>query len=492
MTIHDLSFERDPSLMSRKDRLVFKAVVPRAARKAKRVLTVSERTRRDLRELYGVPDAKIVVTPNGVDPVFTPGNSVLHGDYVLLVGAVQERKNPLAALAAADSAGLPLIVAGPAKDAALAHELERRGARIAGYVAEDELVELYRGAACLIQPSRFEGFGLPVLEAMACGTPVVAVPEPALQEVAGDAAVWVGGARARGRDPARGRRPRPARRCRPRARAAVLVARDGPAHARGLSGGARPVKVSAVVVSHGHADELERSLPALAPQVDDLLVIANLPGSVGAVPEDVRVLENERPLSFAANVNLGITATTGEYVLVSNPDAVPEDGAVAKLVEFADAHPRAGLVGPLVLWPDGTWQPSLRRFPTVLGTIWRRTPLRLLRRPYEHQVTHYGTRPAGPVQGDWLLGGACLLMRRTMLEELGGWDAGYRHYVEDIDVAYRAAQAGWERWLVPDAVARHDYAAVIDKRFLSRHTLWHARGMLRFLRKHPERLRAVR
>ena len=103
---------------------------------------------------------------------------------------MQERKNPLAALAAADSAGLPLVVAGPAKDEALAGELERRGARIAGYVAEDELVELYRGAACLIQPSRFEGFGLPVLEAMACGTPVVAVPEPALQEVAGDAAVW--------------------------------------------------------------------------------------------------------------------------------------------------------------------------------------------------------------------------------------------------------------------------------------------------------------
>lgn len=191
VTIHDLSFERDSSLMSRKDRLVFKRVVPRAARKAKRVLTVSERTRRDLEGLYGVPSEKIVVTPNGVDPVFTPSDNALQGhDYVLLVGAVQERKNPLAALTAAESAGLPLIVAGPSKDEALARELERRGARIAGYVAEDELVELYRGAACLIQPSRFEGFGLPVLEAMACGTPVVAVPEPALQEVAGDAAVW--------------------------------------------------------------------------------------------------------------------------------------------------------------------------------------------------------------------------------------------------------------------------------------------------------------
>jgi glycosyltransferase involved in cell wall biosynthesis len=188
VTIHDLSFEREPSLMSRKDRLVFRRVVPRAARKAVRVLTVSERTRRDLRELYGLPDEKIVVTPNGVDPAFTPGEGA--HDYALLVGAVQERKNPLAALAAADAAGLPLVVAGPAKDEALARELERRGARVTGYVEQGELVRLYRGAACLVQPSRFEGFGLPVLEAMACGTPVVAVPEPALQEVAGEAAVW--------------------------------------------------------------------------------------------------------------------------------------------------------------------------------------------------------------------------------------------------------------------------------------------------------------
>ena len=475
VTIHDLSFEREPSLMGRKDRLIFKAVVPRAARKARRVLTVSERTRRDLRELYAIPDAKIVVTPNGVDPVFTPGNNIGGQDYVLFVGAVQERKNPLAALAAAESAGLPLVIVGPAKDEALARELERRGARIAGYVAEDELVELYRGAACLVQPSRFEGFGLPVLEAMACGTPVVAVPEPALQEVAGDAAVWAD-------EDELGAGIRRAVADRERLVAAGLerarlfswpetARRTLEVYREALLG---PLKVSAIVVSHGHAAELERSLPALASQVDDLLVIANVPGSVGAVPEGVRVLENERPLSFAANVNVGITATTGEYVLVANPDAYPEEGAIAELVRFADAHPKAGLVGPLVLWPDGTWQPSLRRFPTVLGTIWRRTPLRLLRRPYDHQVSHYGTKPSEPVQGDWLLGGACLLMRRWMLEQLGGWDGGYRHYVEDIDVAYRAAQAGWERWLVPDAVVRHDYAAVIDKRFLSRHTLWHA------------------
>jgi N-acetylglucosaminyl-diphospho-decaprenol L-rhamnosyltransferase len=252
------------------------------------------------------------------------------------------------------------------------------------------------------------------------------------------------------------------------------------------------VKVSAIVVSHGHADELAQSLPALVPQVGETLVIANRPGSVRDVPDDVRVLENVRPLTFAANVNQGIAATTGEYVVVANPDAIAAPLAVATLVDFADAHPRCGIAGPQMRWPDGTWQPSRRRFPTVRGTIVRRTPLRRLRSPYETQREHYelDERPIEPVQADWMLG-AFLLQRRTMLEEIGGWDAGYRHYCEDIDLCYRAARAGWERWYVPSAVVTHAYAAVIDQQFLSRHTLWHARGMARFVCKHPERLLAL-
>ena len=109
---------------------------------------------------------------------------------MLFVGAVQERKDPLAALAAAEAAGLPLVVVGPEKEPKLAAELRRRGADLRGYVPQPDLVELYRDAAALVLPSRYEGFGLPVLEAMACGTPVVASPDPALREVAGDAAIF--------------------------------------------------------------------------------------------------------------------------------------------------------------------------------------------------------------------------------------------------------------------------------------------------------------
>ena len=191
VTIHDLSFEHGSAYMGLKDRLVFRRVVPRAARAARCVLTVSERTRDDLVRLYGLPDEKVVVTPNGVDPAFSPGNSLSLGTYVLAVGAVQPRKNHLAALAAADAVSLPLVVAGPLKDEALATRLRDAGADLRGYISQEELAELYRGAACLVQASHFEGFGLPMLEAMASGTPVVALDEPALREVGGDAAVFV-------------------------------------------------------------------------------------------------------------------------------------------------------------------------------------------------------------------------------------------------------------------------------------------------------------
>src|SRR5207249_7040572 len=81
-------------------------------------------------------------------------------------------------------------VVGREKEPRLGRELGRGGAELRGWVEKPELAKLYRGAAALVLPSRYEGFGLPVLEAMACGTPVVAAPDPALREVAGDAAVF--------------------------------------------------------------------------------------------------------------------------------------------------------------------------------------------------------------------------------------------------------------------------------------------------------------
>lgn len=252
------------------------------------------------------------------------------------------------------------------------------------------------------------------------------------------------------------------------------------------------MRVSAVVVSHGHRAELTESLPKLVPQVDETLVIANVHGSTPESAYGARVIANRKPASYAANINAGTRETTGELVLVSNPDAVPEPGAIAVLREFMEAHPRCGVAGPQLVNPDGSWQSSRRRFPTVRGTIVRRTPLRKLRPPLEHQREHYllDERPTEPAETDWMLGG-CLLLRRSMLDELGGFDEGFRMYGEEIDLCYRAAKAGWERWYVPDAVVRHRWDAATDRSFFTRRTLWHWQGIARFVRKHPERLRAL-
>ncbi len=188
VTVQDLSWERDPSVFGRWDLLIFKLFVRRAVRKSARVLAISERTKRDLVELYGTPSEKIVVTPLAPDPAFRPAEE--HDSFLLFVSAIEPRKDPLAAVDAANAVGRKLVVVGPRKDEELAAELVRRGADVRGYVPKEELIRLYQRAACLVFPSRYEGFGLPVVEAMACGTPVVAAPEPAMQEVAGDAAIF--------------------------------------------------------------------------------------------------------------------------------------------------------------------------------------------------------------------------------------------------------------------------------------------------------------
>jgi N-acetylglucosaminyl-diphospho-decaprenol L-rhamnosyltransferase len=230
-------------------------------------------------------------------------------------------------------------------------------------------------------------------------------------------------------------------------------------------------------------------LESLAPQVDELVLVANPGGSPSHT--GTQVIANEHTLGFGAGINRGVAATAAPYVVASNADIEVTPGAIEALREFANAHPHCGIAAPQLRYPDGRWQPSRRSFPTVRGTLVRRTPLRRILHPERRQRRHYllDERPAEPAPSDWFLG-AFLFLRRELLDELGGLDEGYHLYCEDIDLAYRAREAGWERWYVPQAVVVHHHQAVTDRRFLTRRTLWHWRSILRFVRKHPESLRA--
>ena len=185
LTVQDLSFERDASLMGRRETAIFRVTVPRSVRRARRVFAISQRTKDDLVELYHVDPGHVVVTPLAVDPEFHPGGE--RGDYVLYVGSIEPRKRPVVAAEAAAANGRRLVVVGPERDASLAAELRARGAELRGYVEKNELARLYREAAALLAPTQYEGFGLTVAEAMASGTPVVAAPDAAVREVGADA-----------------------------------------------------------------------------------------------------------------------------------------------------------------------------------------------------------------------------------------------------------------------------------------------------------------
>ncbi len=249
------------------------------------------------------------------------------------------------------------------------------------------------------------------------------------------------------------------------------------------------MSVAGVVVTHGPDPDLECCLAALGPQVDELVVVANPP----APTVDAELIVNARPLGFAANANQGIAATTAPLVVVANPDTQARPDAVGLLREFAETHPRAGVVGPQLQFPGGSWQPSRRRFPTVSGharpanaASESPAPGDAPGRPLPARRAPDGTGPGGLDARRR----SCFFVGRCSTE-LGGFDPGFRLYGEDIDLCYRAAKAGWERWYVPEAIVTHAHAAVTDRRFLTRRTWWHWRGIGRFVRKHPERLRAL-
>jgi len=185
LTVHDLAILRYPEAFPRWHGLYGKAGLRTVLRAADAVVAVSEFTKREVETLVGVPAERIRVVPNGVDPLFTPHGRAAEGSYVLAVATLEPRKNLDRVVEAARLAEIELRVVGARGWG---------GVEVSGWVGEipdAELAELYRGARCVLYPSLYEGFGLPVLEAMASGTPVVTSRGTAMEEIAGAAAVLV-------------------------------------------------------------------------------------------------------------------------------------------------------------------------------------------------------------------------------------------------------------------------------------------------------------
>lgn len=189
VTVHDLAVFRHPEAFPPWTRTYSRVVVPRVVRAARIIAAVSEFTAGELERLLRVPRERIRVVPNAADATFTDVGPREEGDYVLAVGTLEPRKNLARTIAAAQRLGVELRVAGARGWGGV--EARGDGVRWEGEVGDEQLARLYRGALCVVYPSLYEGFGIPVLEAMACGAPVVTSRGGATDEVAGGAAVLV-------------------------------------------------------------------------------------------------------------------------------------------------------------------------------------------------------------------------------------------------------------------------------------------------------------
>ena len=187
--MHDLAVLRHPEVFPVWTRLYGRTALRPTIRAADRVIAVSEFSKREVVDLAGVDPERIDVVPNALEPVFRPDGDAAEGEYVLAVGTLEPRKNLARMVEAAARAGVELRLVGAPGwgDAGVA------GSHVTwlGRIDDEELAAAYRGARSLVFPSLYEGFGIPALEAMACGTPVVTSAGSAMEEVVGDAAVLV-------------------------------------------------------------------------------------------------------------------------------------------------------------------------------------------------------------------------------------------------------------------------------------------------------------
>ncbi len=246
--------------------------------------------------------------------------------------------------------------------------------------------------------------------------------------------------------------------------------------------GERP-PVSAVVVTYDALPWIGQCLESLAGVETVVVDNGSQDDTVAFVRErfpDVRVIESENR-GLGAGWNVGVHETSGPYVLLLNADAWLVEGALDRLVDFAETRPRAAVVGPRLLNPDGTLQRSVRGFPT----LWRLATEYLFLRKLAPRSSAFNAFYAGGFDHDEVrdvevVMGACMLVRREAIEQVGDCDEDYFLFSEETDWCYRFHEAGWQVVFVPGAECVHVRGAAHGGR-LYRENL---RGHLLFLSKH--------
>ena len=269
--------------------------------------------------------------------------------------------------------------------------------------------------------------------------------------------------------------------------------------------------LSIVIVTHNSSTQVALCLESLEAHPPtgsfEILVVDN--ASSDGTPEmiaerfpSVRLSRNTCNAGYSKGVNQGIESSRGRHILVLNPDIVVIEGSIDNLIRFLERTPDAGIAAAKLVYPDGRLQYTCRRFYNFTVLLLRRTVLgkifpnaRLLR---EHLMMDYDHESARKV--DWVIG-ACMLVRREAIEQVGSMDERFFLYFEDIDWCYRMGKHGWAVYYVPESVMVHSYERSSAKSVFRKPFLIHILSMLRyaekwnrvfyFLRRHREALKTI-
>jgi N-acetylglucosaminyl-diphospho-decaprenol L-rhamnosyltransferase len=259
--------------------------------------------------------------------------------------------------------------------------------------------------------------------------------------------------------------------------------------------------IDVVIVSYRSRELLRRCLDSLRahpPAIPmSVIVVDNASEDdttvmVAAEYPEVQLIASPTNLGFAAASNLGARRGTSPYLLALNPDTAVTDGALDTVLSAIEAHPEVAVAGPRLVRPDGSLDhASKRSFPTPLSALGHFTGVGR-REGATGRAAAYRAPDVDSGRVD-AVNGAFMLMRRSAFEEAGGFDEGYWMYMEDLDLSYTLAQAGWLTWYEPAATVLHVKGGTVGgERSVRLNWAFH-RGMYRFYRKHyaPNRSRAM-
>jgi N-acetylglucosaminyl-diphospho-decaprenol L-rhamnosyltransferase len=199
---------------------------------------------------------------------------------------------------------------------------------------------------------------------------------------------------------------------------------------------------------------------------------------------DVRVIPNSENVGFTRGNNQALAVAQGRYLFLLNPDTELRPGALQTLIDYADAHPHAGIIGPRLFYGDGTLQSSRRRFPTLATAFLESTKLqqwfprnRALTRYYMLDMSDDATQEV-----DWVNGSA-MFVRREVYDQIGGFDEAFFMYSEELDWCYRAKQAGWQIVYLPTAQITH-YEGKSSEQVVAARDIYFHSSKIRFFRKY--------